>query len=84
MEVFSPTNARKNLFGIIKAVANNSIPIEITNTKDEKESVVVISKADWEAIQETLYLQQVGVLDRIKHFEDEEAEDLGEVNWDTM
>lgn len=84
MEVFSPTNARKNLFGIIKAVANNSIPIEITNTKDEKESVVVISKADWEAIQETLYLQQVGVLDRIKHFEDEEAEDLGEVDWDTM
>ncbi len=83
MEVISPTNARKNLFGIIKHVVSDSQPVEIVSSKSE-ESVVLISKRDWDSLQETLYLQNVGVLDRIKYFEDEESEDLGEIDWDTM
>lgn len=83
MEVITPTNARKNLYGIIKQVVSDSQPIEISNTKDD-ESVVVISKSDWNSLQETIYLQNAGVLDRIKHFENEESEDLGEIDWDTL
>lgn len=84
MEVISPTNARKDLYGIIKRVVSDSQPIEISSAKDSKESVIVISKSDWDAIQETIYLQNAGVLDRIKHYEDEEVEDLGEIDWDTL
>ncbi|OJG62048.1 hypothetical protein RV08_GL002794 [Enterococcus mundtii] len=59
-------------------------PVEIINTKSEDESVVIISKADWNAIQETLYLQNTGVLNQIKHYEEEETEELGEIDWDTL
>ncbi|MDN3185234.1 type II toxin-antitoxin system Phd/YefM family antitoxin [Enterococcus faecalis] len=83
MEVITPTNARKNLYGIIKHVVSDSQPIEISNTKDD-ESVVMISKSDWNSLQETIYLQNMGVLDRIKHFENEESEELGEIDWDIL
>ena len=33
MEVITPTNARKNLYGIIKHVVSDSQPIEIASTK---------------------------------------------------
>lgn len=69
---------------MIKHVVSDSQPVEISNTTNEQESVVVISKSDWNAIQETLYLQNVGVLDRIKQFEEEETEELGEIDWDTL
>lgn len=84
METVTPTNARKNLYNIIKQVASSSVPMEITSTKDENESVVMISKNDWNAIQETLYLQNTGVLERIHRFEDEETEVLGAIDWDTL
>ncbi|MCH4168599.1 MAG: type II toxin-antitoxin system Phd/YefM family antitoxin [Streptococcaceae bacterium] len=84
METVTPTNARKNLYNIIKKVTSSSIPMEITSTKDENESVVMISKSDWNAIQETLYLQNTGVLDRIHQFEDEETEVLGDIDWSTL
>ena len=80
---FNPTNARQNLYKLIKQVNEESKPIEIINTKND-DGAILISKKDWNSIQETLYLQSVGVLDRIKHFEDEETEELGEINWDTQ
>lgn len=79
----NPTNARQNLYQLIKQVNDENIPIEITSTKND-DSVVLVSKKDWNAIQETLYLQSAGVLDKIKQFESEETEDLGEIDWDTL
>jgi PHD/YefM family antitoxin component YafN of YafNO toxin-antitoxin module len=83
MEVITPTNERKILYGINMLVVSDSQPVEIASTKEE-ESVIMISKSDWNSLQETLNLQNVGVLDRIKHFENEESEDLGEIDWDRM
>lgn len=84
MEIITPTNARKDFFNLIKNVVSDSQPVEISSTKDNAESVVMISKSDWNTIQETLYLQQAGVLDRINHFNDEVSEDLGEIDWDSL
>lgn len=84
MEIITPTNARKDFFNLIKNVVSDSQPVEISSTKDNTESVVMISKSDWNAIQETLYLQQAGVLDRINHFNDDVSEDLGEIDWDSL
>lgn len=61
MKIITPTNARKDFFNLIKNVVSDSQPVEISSTKDNAESVVMISKSDWNAIQETLYLQQAGV-----------------------
>ncbi len=44
----------------------------------------MISKSDWNAIQETLYLQNTGVLDQIKRHENEGTEELGEIDWDSL
>lgn len=84
MEIITPTNARKDFFNLIKNVISDSQPVEISSTKDNTESVVMISKSDWNAIQETLYLQQAGVLDRINHFNDDVSEELGEIDWDSL
>lgn len=84
MEIFTPTNAHKDFFNLIKNIVSDSQPVEISSTKDNTESVIMISKSDWNAIQETLYLQQVGVLDRINHFKDETSEDLREIDWDSL
>ncbi|MBU8791498.1 type II toxin-antitoxin system prevent-host-death family antitoxin [Oceanobacillus caeni] len=80
---YNPTNARKNLYQLIKQVNDDNTPIEITSTKND-DGAVLVSKRNWDAIQETLYLQSTGVLDRMKHFEYEETEDLGEIDWDTL
>lgn len=84
MKTITPTSARKDLYSLIKDVVSTSEPVEIINIKQENESVVMVSKADWDAIQETLYLQQVGVIDQIKKYKNEESVDLGEIDWDTM
>ena len=83
METTTPTNARKNLYELLRRVSEESIPIEITSKKNG-ESAILISKKDWNAIQETLYLQNTGVISRIKDFEEEETEELGEIDWDTL
>ena len=84
MEVTTPTNARNNIYVLIRHVVSDNQPVEIINTKNEDESVVMISKSDWNAIQETLYLQNTGVLDQIKRHENEGTEELGEIDWDSL
>lgn len=84
MEVITPTNARNNIYGLIRHVVSDNQPVEIINTKNENESVVMISKSDWNAIQETLYLQNAGVLEQIKRHENEGTEELGEIDWDSL
>jgi len=83
METITPANARKNFYKLLNRVSQESTPIEITNTK-YGESAVLMSKKDWDAMQETLYLQNTGVLSRIEQVEDEETEELGEVDWDNL
>ncbi len=58
---------------------SDSQPIEIANTKDG-ESMVMINKSYWNFLQETIYLQNTGVLDRTRYFENEESE----IDWDTL
>lgn len=84
LEITTPTNARNNFYGLIKHVVSDNQPVEIISTKNENESVVMISKTDWNAIQETLYLQNTGVLDQIKRYENEDTEELGEIDWDSL
>jgi len=83
METITPVNARKNFYKLLNRVSQESTPIEITNAK-YGESAVLMNKKDWDAMQETLYLQNTGVLNRIEQVEDEETEELGEVDWDTL
>lgn len=62
---YSPTNARKNLYQIIKEVNKQKEPVNIVPTKKGEAGVTIIPTEDWESIQETLYLQATGVLDTV-------------------
>lgn len=57
MNAISVTKARENIYQLLTDVNVNSQPITITNTRGK--NGVLISESDWNAIQETLYLNSV-------------------------
>lgn len=64
MTAISSTLARKKLYALIDEVDKTSTPITITG---KRSNAVMISEADWNAIQETLYLNSIkGMSESIK------------------
>jgi prevent-host-death family protein len=56
MTTLSATEARKNLYSLVDAVAESHDPIQIVG---KRHSAVLIAEDDWRAIQETLYLTSI-------------------------
>ncbi|MDQ2851522.1 MAG: type II toxin-antitoxin system Phd/YefM family antitoxin [Actinomycetota bacterium] len=56
MAVVSATSARANLYRLIDQVNDESQPLTITG---QRGNAVLVSEADWQAIQETLFLESV-------------------------
>ncbi len=56
MTAISATTARANLYKLIDQVNEDSQPLTITG---QRGNAVLISEADWQAIQETLHLHSV-------------------------
>ena len=64
MTTISITQARNNLYQLLSDVNTNSEPIILTNSRGK--NGVLISEDDWNAIQETLYLNSIpGMVDSI-------------------
>lgn len=74
------TEARANLYRLIDQTAESHQPIRISG---KRSSAVLISEADWEAIQETLYLTSIpGMRESIKEGMAEPLEDSAtELDW---
>ena len=53
MNTINVTNARKNLYKIIKSINDSHEPIHVSGKNG---SVVMIAEEDWKAIEETLFL----------------------------
>lgn len=67
MDILSASEARANLFKLLEQVNKDSKPRIITSRKGDG---VLISKEDWESIQETLYLQSVpGLVESVRQAE---------------
>ena len=65
MTAISATKARENIYQLITAVNDTSMPVTITNNRGR--NAVLISEDDWNAIQETLYLMSIpGMADSIR------------------
>ncbi len=56
MEIIKASDARANLFNLVEQVNKDHLPRCIISLKGE---AILISKADWDSIQETLYLQSI-------------------------
>ncbi len=71
MEIVNVSSARTNLFSLIEQVNKDHLPRIITSKKGD---AVLLSKEDWESLQETIYLQSIpGLIESIK--ESERADD---------
>ena len=67
MEIVSASNARANLFGLVEQVNKDHLPRVISSRKGD---AVLLSKDDWDSLQETLYLQSVpGLVDSVREAE---------------
>jgi prevent-host-death family protein len=67
MEIVSASEARANLFSLVEQVNKDHLPRVITSRKGD---AVLLSKEDWESLQETLYLQSIpGLVASIKEAE---------------
>lgn len=63
MQTYTTTQARQNIYSLVADTELNGEPIQITGKNND---AVLISKSDWDAIQETLYLVAVpGMADSI-------------------
>ena len=63
MENISVSNARSNLYRLIDETAESHTPIAIVGKRN---TAVLVSLEDWDAIQETLYLTSIpGMRDSI-------------------
>ena len=56
MSIINITNARKDLYNLVEAVGLYHEPALIVG---KKANAVLISEDDWQAIQETLYLDSI-------------------------
>lgn len=72
MTAVSATSARANLYRLIDQVNDESEPLTITG---QRGNAVLVSEADWQAIQETLFLEAVpGMVESIHQARDEGVE----------
>ena len=84
MSIVNPSQARKVFYQLLKDVNKIHEPVYISG-KNEESAAVMVSKKDWDAIQETLYLQSSGVADVIQQREKEnEFVALEDIDWDTL
>ena len=64
METVSAGEARENLFSLVEQVNQDHLPRVITSQKGD---AVLLSKEDWDSLQETIYLQSVpGLVDSVR------------------
>ncbi len=64
MTTLTATEARRRLYALLDNVSDSHEPIQITGKRN---SAVLISEADWKAVQETLYLSSIpGMRESIK------------------
>jgi prevent-host-death family protein len=56
MTTMTATEARKHLYNLLDDVADSHEPVQIAG---KRHSAVLVSEADWRAIQETLFLESI-------------------------
>lgn len=81
----NPSNARKNFYQLLKDVNQDHKEIQIISEVEEN-NAVLISLDDWQSIQETLMLEQTGVLDEVRKREKDDSgfTNVDDIDWDSL
>ena len=85
MNIKTPTNARKEFYELLKQVNDSHEPVIISSSKSEN-NAVIISQKDWDSIQETLYLESTGTMDKVREREKDNSgyTDIDSLDWDNL
>jgi len=82
MEYLSVRQARDNLYKLIDEVSEHHSPVLIAGKRN---NVVLVSKEDWDAIQETVYLNNIpNMVQSIQSAAEEpieECTDIKDLDW---
>lgn len=87
MKIVTPTILKKQTDALIEWVNDNCEPIMIeTVNQDDSKSAVLISKKDWEALEETLYLIQTGTMVKVQEREQDNSgfTNIDKIDWDKI
>ena len=83
MEIYTPTNLRKNLYDLLNRVADKDEKMEVTlkQPTGPNKGVVLISKERYAQLEELDFLQRTGTLDVVMNrMENEKPDDFDEAN----
>lgn len=85
MNIKTPTNARKEFYELLKQVNESHEPVIISSSKSEN-NAVIISQKDWDSIQETLYLETTGTMDKVREREKDNSgyTNVDDLDWDNL
>ncbi|MGJ5713562.1 type II toxin-antitoxin system Phd/YefM family antitoxin [Staphylococcus auricularis] len=85
MNIKTPTNARKEFYELLKQVNDNHEPVIISGSKSENNAVIV-SQKDWNSIQETLFLESTGIMDKVREREKDDSgyTNIDDLDWDNL
>jgi len=83
--VYTPSKARANLFSIIKQVNRDQSKV-LVSPADGSAGVVIISEDEWRSIEETLYLEATGTLDKVRQREvdDSGTTAIEDIDWNAL
>jgi antitoxin YefM len=83
--IFNPSNARKNFYQLLKNVNRDHKEIQIIS-ENSGNNAVLISLKNWQSIQETLLLEQTGVLDQVRKREKDDSGfiNVDDIDWDKV
>jgi len=85
LDIYTVARAQKNFSKLIKEVNRQKRPVVI-KLADEKTEAVLLSKEEWDSIQETIYLGNMGVMREVRAREKSEGgfEDINNVDWKSL
>lgn len=81
----NPSTARENFYQLLKEVNENHTEIEIISDRSGN-NAVLIGLEDWRAIQETLFLEQTGTLDKVRDREKDDSSitNIDDIDWEAL
>lgn len=85
MNIQSPTEARKNFYQLLRNVNDNHEPVFI-NGKNNESDAVIIGLEDWNSIQETMYLEATGTMNKVREREKDNSgkTNIDDIDWDNL
>ncbi|MBO1198534.1 type II toxin-antitoxin system Phd/YefM family antitoxin [Staphylococcus simiae] len=82
MNITTSADARKGFYQLLKDVNNNHEPVFI-NGENKENNAVIISQEVWNSIQETVYLEVTGTMNKVREREKDNSgtSNIDDIDW---